>query len=184
MLEITQISYILLAVYSFCFGAILGMIYDTLRITRIILGAEGGSGVGDALRQVRLPIINGGVYPGKKSRLAEVLLSGYIALGDIAFISFCGVIAVMISYAYNSGRVRAVIFLGLLAGFLLYYYTVGRLVVAASRLVAFAIRGIAVYAWSALAFLARNMSKVIKFKKKGAKKDAGKDRKSKQATCQ
>ena len=41
-MEISQLSFVLLAMYSVCFGVVLGVIYDIIRIQRVILGAEYG----------------------------------------------------------------------------------------------------------------------------------------------
>ena len=181
-MEISQFGFVLLAVYSFCFGAILGALYDIMRITRILLGAERGTDEHRAhLRGIKLPIINKSAYPKKRTRVVDSLLNVYTAIGDIAFVAMSGMIVVMIAYAYNNGRIRMVIFIGLLSGFLLYYYGVGKLTMKVSELVAFAIRSAAVYIFTAIRFVVRKILKMLKIKKKGAKKDAKHKRKSKNA---
>lgn len=180
-MEISQLGFVLLAVYSLCFGALLGVAYDVLRVTRVILGAKRNNIARTDLRKVILPVIKRTAYPEKSTRTGNILLDVYVAIGDVLFVSACGMLAVLIAYAYNSGKVRAVIFVGLIFGFLLYYNTVGRLVVKVSELVAFAVRCVAVYGIESVRFLIRKISKNIKIKKKGAKNDKQPNGKTKKA---
>ena len=166
-MEISQFSFVLLAVYSVFFGAILGGAYDVLRIIRVLLGAERNEKSQNKLRDVVLPIIKRKAYPQRMHKLSGVLLNIWIAIGDVIFALSCGALAVLISYAYNSGRVRAVIFIGLGVGFLLYYFTVGKLVMKASELVAFVVRSVLVYIFEAVRFVIKKI-KIRKIKKKGA----------------
>ena len=177
-MEISQFSFILLAVYSIFFGALLGVVYDLIRVTRVLFGAEReGNGKTD-FRYIELPIIKRKAYPEKSNKLSGFLLNVWIAVGDVIFAVSCGVLAIMIAYAYNSGKVRAVIFIGLILGFLAYYFTIGRLVMRASELITFLIRSMAVYIWEFVRF-AFGKLKIQEIKKKGAKNDIRQDRKSK-----
>ena len=184
-MEISQLSFVLLAIYSLTFGLVLGVIYDIIRITRIIIGAE--SKLGEKwriLENAKLPIINKSVCFLKHSRITSAISNVYVAVGDILFASLCGACSVLIAYSYNSGKIRAVIFLGLLVGFLLYYNTIGRLVAAASALTAFVFRAFVTYVVELAKLAARKISKIFetknKVKKKGAKNDAEQNGKSKQ----
>ena len=146
-MEISQLSFVLLAIYSVCFGVLLGAIYDIIRIQRVLLGAEYGEidkGKID-FRNIKLPIINKKAYSVKFDKISRRFLDIYIAVGDVMFASMCGVAVVLVAYAYNSGRVRLVIYLGLLFGFLTYYFTVGRLVMRLSHFISFVLRSILVY---------------------------------------
>ena len=160
----------MLAVYSVCFGIVLGVVYDVIRILRVLLGAERDEAGRSGFRNVELPIIKRKAYSQKKNKLSSVLLSVLIAVGDIIFAVSCGILVVMIAYAYNSGKVRAVIFIGLALGFLAYYFTLGKLVMKTSELLAFLIRSAAVYVYELIRFVLKSFGK-IKIKKKGAKND-------------
>lgn len=172
-MEISQLSFVLLAVYSVCFGALLGVIYDVIRVLRVLLGAEREEKGKTDFRKIELPIIKRKAYPDKKSKLSSALLNVWVAVGDVIFAVSCGIMAVMIAYAYNSGKVRAVIFIGLALGFLGYYFTLGKLVMKISELVAFLIRSAAVYAYELIRFIFGSFKKIKiqKIKKKGAKND-------------
>ena len=177
MMEISQLGFVLLAVYSLTFGLMLGIIYDVIRITRVLIGAETKTKSKWRIPDnIKLPIINKNVYYLEHTRAAAVISNIYIAVGDILFVSACGMCSVLIAYAYNSGRMRAVIFLGLAAGFQIYYNTIGRLVMSVSSLAAFVIRVFVTYVVELLKLSGRQIIMIKKkVKKKGAKKDAKQD---------
>ena len=165
-MEISQLGFVLLAMYSVCFGIILGVIYDIIRIQRMLLGAEYGEidkGKID-FRNIKLPIINKKAYSVKFDKISRRFLDIYIAVGDVMFASMCGVAVVLVAYAYNSGRVRLVIYLGLLFGFLTYYFTVGRLVMRISHFMGFALRSILVYLYEIMVAPLRLVRRCIKKK--------------------
>lgn len=179
-MEISQLSFVLLTVYSVCFGALLGVMYDVIRIPRVLLGAE-RDGNGKNYRKIELPIIKRKAYPEKTNKLSNALLNVWIAVGDVIFAASCGIMAVMIAYAYNSGRVRAVIFIGLALGFLVYYFTLGKLMMKISELLAFLVRSAAVYVYELIRCIFGHLKKIKipKIKKKGAKNDIRQNRKVK-----
>ena len=150
-MEISQLDFVILTVYSVCFGALLGAVYDIIRVSRVIIGVNDKSGV---------------------------LASIFVAVGDVVFVSACGVMSVMIAYAYNSGKLRAVIFFGLAVGFVAYYFTVGKLVMVGAGALARAIRWTAKRIVAAAQFVAKKLC-IGKIKKKGAKNDAQQKRNAK-----
>lgn len=169
-MEISQLSFVLLAVYSVCFGVLLGVVYDIIRVLRVLLGAPREKKGKIDFRSIELPIIKRKAYPARTHKLSRGLLSVWIAVGDVIFAVSCGALAVMIAYAYNSGKVRAVIFVGLAVGFLTYYFTLGRLVVNISELIAFLIRSAVAYICEFIRFVFEKL-KIKKVIKKGAKND-------------
>ena len=179
-MEISQLSFVLLAIYSVCFGVLLGVAYDVIRIIRVLLGAYSTGTAKKTrlyLRDVELPIIKRKAYPLKKHNVSQKLLNLLVAAGDILFVCACAVMAVLISFAYNSGKVRMVIFVGLLAGFLAYYFTVGRLVMALSELIAFVLRSVCVYLYE---FIRMILARIVKaFKKRSIKIKTDKKERSK-----
>ena len=146
-MEISQFSFVLLAVYSCCFGIILGIVYDIIRIQRIILGAEYGKGKKSGIdyRNINLPIIKKKAYSERFDKIFKKLLNIYIGIGDVIFVALCGVAVVLVAYAYNSGKVRMITYLGLLVGFLAYYFTVGRLTMKLAELFGFVLRSVLIY---------------------------------------
>ena len=181
-MEISQFGFILLAVYSFLFGILLGVAYDIIRIQRVLLGVEYRSKKQRInYRDIELPIIKKKAYFEQKA-VSKGILNVYIALGDILFVTLCGVITVLVAYAYNSGRVRVIILIGLLVGFLIYYFTIGKLVMKLSELIAFLLRSAVLYVWEIASFPVRKFVEYIgnkkqkTDKKKGAKNDKRKKR--------
>lgn len=173
-MEISQLSFVLLAAYSVCFGVILGALYDVIRIPRILIGAEEDKKT--FFHRIELPLIKKRAYPDKRSKLLIIAHNLAVAVGDVVFLTMCGTVAVAVAYAYNSGRVRAVIFVGLIAGFLVYRFTVGRLTVAVTNTVAFVLRSAMVYLVEFVRFLGERLKK-IRIKKERSKNDIRQDRK-------
>lgn len=174
-MEISQFGFVLLAVYSFCFGGMLGVLYDVLRITRVVLGAQ-RKNIGKLdLRRIDLPLIKRNACPENNSRIGNAFLNIYIAVGDILFALVCGTLSAMIAYAYNDGKIRIIIFVGAVFGFLAYYNTIGRIVMKLSELVAWVVRCMVIYCIEGMRFL------IIKIKRKGAKNDKRQERKTKKS---
>ena len=170
-MEISQFSFVLLAVYSVCFGVILGVIYDVIRIQRIVLGAEYGDSTKGKInyRNIELPIIKKKAYSVKFEKISKKFLDIYIGIGDVLFVTLCGAAVVLVAYAYNSGRVRAVIFLGLLVGFFAYYFTVGKLIVKLAGLIGFVLRSFLIYLYEIIVAPIKLVLRLIK------KRDRGQD---------
>ncbi len=165
-MEISQLSFVLLALYSFGFGIVLGVIYDVVRIFRVILGAEYGKDNKKKIdyRNVELPIIKKKAYSVRLDKISKKILGVYTAITDILFVTLCGIVTVLVAYAYNSGRVRVVMLLGLLIGFLLYYFTFGKLVMRLSQLIDFLLRSALVYLYEITAMPIRLVLKTVKAK--------------------
>ena len=100
-MEISQLDFVRLAACSLAMGALLGVMYNAMRVLRILLGVSEKNGV---------------------------LAGSIVAVCDVIFTVACGISAVTVAYAYNGGRLRSIVFVGLAVGFLVYYFTVGRLV--------------------------------------------------------
>lgn len=178
-MEISQLSFVLLAIYSFLFGILLGVAYDVIRIQRVLLGVEYKTGKRRInYRDIELPIIKKKAYL-KHKNISKGILNVYIALGDILFVTLCGVMTVLVAYAYNSGRIRAVILICLITGFVIYYFTVGKIVMRLSELIAFLLRSAILYMVAIFSFPIRKTVECIRKKtdkKKGAKNDKRKKR--------
>ncbi len=167
-MEISQISFVLLALYSLCFGAVLGAIYDTVRVQKVLWGESLRESKID-YRNIELPIVKKKAYFSKSNKISKTILNIYFAVWDVLFVTVCGLFVVLVAYAYNSGRVRAVIYLGLLIGFLIYYFTVGKIVMKLSCLIAFLLRSAFVYLYEIIAVPMRLAVKG--FKKKSCNRE-------------
>ena len=96
-----------LVLYSLILGAILGVLFDALRISRILLTYRG---VGSKIRHV-----------------SDTFLSAITFIEDILFASVCAVVLILFCFKVNRGISRSFILFGSGVGFTLYYFTVGRL---------------------------------------------------------
>ncbi|MBE6592375.1 MAG: hypothetical protein E7642_00090 [Ruminococcaceae bacterium] len=123
-MEISQVILSLLLLYSFFFGAIVGMFYDGCRMLRVLAGKRYSKRGYKRIEAWRLPIIKRTLAPKSES----VWQSAVTFFGDILCVLFCTAGIIVLNYSYNSGRFRFFTVLGVLAGFFVYKYTLGRLV--------------------------------------------------------
>ena len=166
-MEISQLGILLLGAYSLCFGILLGIIYDVLRLVRVVLDTDGVSEkrLIDC-RGVKLPIVKKKVYSESIDKTLKKILNVYVVVSDVLFASACGAMIVLIAYAYNSGIIRLVTVVGLLVGFLAYYFTVGKLVVEFSHLMGFVLRSAVVYLYEIIAMPIRCIAGIVKNKER------------------
>lgn len=102
-------------------GVALGILYDLLRIVRIVLGTE----TRDRLwRKER-----------KGSALARALDIILVFLLDLLFGVCVGVVSVLLIYHANRGIFRGMVYGGMLCGFILYHFSLGKLVIKVSVIV-------------------------------------------------
>ena len=118
-MEQSMSSIALMAILSLPCGAFLGMIYDVIRFSRILVGVT---------------VEN----PFKKHRRFALLRYLYVVLGDLLFFAIASVVMCVFFFLTGDGRMRSYGIFGALLGFFVYYHTLGRLFIAiSSRLVAF-----------------------------------------------
>ena len=128
--------------YSFFGGVLLGALYDTLRLSRVLLGVCHYVDISPKMR-VPSPFRERARSPRKRSAVfREVLL----ALEDLGFCLAAGAVMMLLLFYGNDGGFRGFVLLGLLAGFLLYYATLGALVVRVSEHLVFWLKTAILYA--------------------------------------
>ncbi len=133
-----------LVVYSLILGAILGIIFDVLRISRVLLTYRG----------------NG----GRIRRVSDTFLSAIAFIEDIFFASVSAALLILFCFKVNRGISRSFLLFGAAVGFILYYFTVGRLTSLASNAISRAI-------YALFAFLTKRcVFPIIRFIKKIFKK--------------
>lgn len=125
--------------YALIFGAVIGVIYDIFRLSRVALtGKELGSRA-----HVKLPVLwrtAAHVAPESASdRLALMLKRAVdgsvfviVLVQDILFSLISAVLFAIFLYKVNFGELRLYLTIGAAFGFYLYYNTVGRAVAAVS----------------------------------------------------
>lgn len=139
-MEISQIDLFLLFLYSVATGAVLGVIYDAIRVTRALFLSEN-----ERYLKIELPIIKKAAYPKSAKKLSRVAADIFIAAGDFVFMLTAAVAIILVAYVRNMGRMRWLIPTGVAVGFVLYYYTIGKLILKISGFLAFLIRAGLVY---------------------------------------
>ena len=129
-MEISQITLARLLLYSFLLGLAVGALYDAGRLLRILLGVERADGFGSRVYEWKLPICKRPMRSGEDRRMSRALV---INVCDFLCVS-CATLGILIlSYAYNSGRVRFFTLLGATVGFFLYRAIFSRFLMLACR---------------------------------------------------
>ena len=133
----------LLAV-SLLVGAAMGVLYDVLRIGRVMLGMSRYTAAASA------PLFCPKFYRprGKKGdkRVFRIFKQVLLIVQDFLFCLAVGSAIALLLFSRNNGEFRGFVFLGLIIGFVAYYFTVGQLVIRASEYVVFAIKTLFLYA--------------------------------------
>ncbi len=115
------------AMWAGVLGVMLALLYDGIRLTRMLCGVSYGSKFfhgffcrrAQALEQRRSAF-------AEKHGLYRRFLSVYVALGDVLFFLFAGVVYSIFLYWANHGIFRFLFLLFTVLGFALYRKTVGR----------------------------------------------------------
>lgn len=123
---------------SLALGTVAGVLYDTIRLQRVLLGISRYTSACSAPAfRPHFCRPKGMRKKSARRRAAESVLLG---VQDVVFCLSCGgMIAVLLFYR-NEGEFRGFVLLGAAVGFLTYYFTVGRLVVFVSEYVMFAVK--------------------------------------------
>ena len=119
-------------------GFLCGVLYDGVRILRVLGGLASYSAAGRAFREKRLPLI-GPVYL-RPRRCTRWLRSFQIAAGDIFFCLTVSVLLSVCLFDFGYGIFRWFYFVSCTAGFLAYHAGPGRLVMFFSETIAFGVR--------------------------------------------
>ena len=151
-MEVSMVRQSLILLYSLIIGCGLGMVYDIIRIHRVMLGVEYAHRTVRMLKTIRLPLIDARKRPPsplrRKIRAGMRLCSDVIIfLQYIMFFVFAGVVVTVFIYHANYGQIRWFALFGLMVGFFVYYNTLGRIVMLCSEFIAFFIRAMLSYVW-------------------------------------
>lgn len=133
-----------LLVASLLAGAAMGVLYDVIRIGRVMLGMSQYTAAADA--PLFCPKF---LKPREKSphrRLSRLVKGGLLIAQDFLFCLTAGVVIALLLFSHNNGEFRGFVPIGVAVGFAAYYFTVGRLVIRASEYVVFAIKTLFLYA--------------------------------------
>lgn len=142
-MEIYPVLLLRLLLASLIFGAMMGVLYDAIRIQRVLLGI---SRYTDA---VKAPVFCPKFCPPKKKKTSGRASEGakYICLvlQDVIFCFTVGALLAVLLFYQNNGEFRGFVLAGAAVGFLAYYFTIGKLVIWASEYVVFAVKTAVLY---------------------------------------
>lgn len=139
-MEISPILLFRLLLYSFAFGAILGVVNDVSRILRVFCGVRYSEKRFGRWYERELPLIHRPLNRGKQGRFSGALLQVLIFFQDVFLFLTAGVGLVILNYEMNQGRFRFYTVFAMIAGFAVYYFTLGKLVMLVSEGIVFLIR--------------------------------------------
>jgi len=131
-MEISQYSLLLFHLGALFLGGGLGLLYDLLRWTRVMLGMHYCHTVAKRLREIRLPLLK-----PKKDRRENPLLGLLIFFEDLLFCMFSGAALILLFYRMNNGNIRITALLCAGLGFLLYRALLGKLITPILEIAAF-----------------------------------------------
>lgn len=129
---------------SFFFGAVAGVLYDTVRLQRVLLGiCRYSSAEAAPVFRPKFCRARRKKPKSERRRKAEALL---LAVQDIVFCICVGAMVAVLLFYRNEGEFRGFVLVGVVLGFTAYYFTVGKLIVWGSEYVIFALRTALLYA--------------------------------------
>ena len=132
-MEVSQIALARMMFVCFLCGIMLGVLYEVVRFTHLLLGNTPIPAVQRLQRKLAIPAALR-LLPIPKRRLcanAKVFrwLSTFIFfLEDVLFCVLCAIVLILALYVTADGQLRLIAVLALAIGFLLYLKTVGRLI--------------------------------------------------------
>ena len=139
-MEISQIDFFLLLLYSFEMGLALGFVYDVIKLGKAFV-----FGSNEKYSLTKLPIIRDHFIPRKNKKSSKWIFNIFLDSGDFLFMIFCAIGAILVAYIANSGKIRWMIPCGMALGIALYTVTIGKATRKFLDLLIFLIRAIFLY---------------------------------------
>ena len=122
---------------SFLLGVGMGVLYDCIRIQRVLFG------ICRYTKAANAPAFCPTFLKVQKKRAGkgkEIIKASFLVLQDVVFCLAAGILVSILLFYRNDGVFRGFVLIGAALGFVAYYFTVGRLVISASEYIVFAIR--------------------------------------------
>ncbi|MGM9646338.1 MAG: spore cortex biosynthesis protein YabQ [Eubacteriales bacterium] len=143
-MEVSLIQQLTVTVYSVFAGAVFGLLYDVLRISRIFLGINYVNKFTEKIKDIKLPLIENPMRKSAKKR-DDKFKAVAVGIGDILYFLLITPMAVVFTYQVNDGNIRWYLLFGMVAGFALYYFTVGKIIISVSEYIVFFIKTVFYY---------------------------------------
>lgn len=148
--------------YSVVIGILLGIIYDFVKMSRILLGISEYSETAKKLSAISLPLIKKkrtAQKPKGSSKYGIVL----IFIGDIIYSLICaGVYSLFLFHAIR-GLVRWYFIIASAAGFFLYYFTLSKFIIVIIEILFFSVKTLFLYAAFIILLPFRLLYRFLKF---------------------
>lgn len=133
-MEISQITLLRLLIYSFLFGAIVGVLYDANKVIRVLFGVRYTKKLYSKLYALKRPITKKGVNIGSGKGICQSIV---VNVGDFLCVIIAAIGAILLNYGYNSGRFRIFTLAAIALGFFIYRFSIGRAIIFFAEPVAF-----------------------------------------------
>ena len=142
-MQVQPIELFRLLMSSFMVGVALGVLYDVLRIGRVLIGMNHYTSA--ATVPVFCPKFCKRREKKSRTRFVTILLNILLGVQDILFCLTMGAAAAVLLFYHNNGEFRGFVIIAILAGLAVYLMTVGKLVINASEYVVFAVKTAILY---------------------------------------
>lgn len=159
-MEISQKGLLLLFLYSCATGGVLGLIYDAIRVVRVMIAMSN-----EEYLQRELPWIHRRVLLADGKGVGRAVTAVVTGVCDFTFMIIFAIALILVAYSENMGRMRWLIPTGAMIGFTLYYQTVGRLTRKITHLAAFLVRAVLTYIYTLAALPVKYVIKSVKNRK-------------------
>lgn len=134
--------------YSVIMGVFFGIIYDFVKITRVLQGISAYSGISHKIHGMKLPLIRHRFSdPKKKKNSARAII--ILFLGDIIFSLLCAAAYSLFLFHAIRGQVRWYFIVATAVGFFLYYFTVSKIVIKLIEALFWVVKIVIIYLWEA-----------------------------------
>ena len=157
---ISQSKLALLYVNALLLGVGFGLVYDLIRIVRILFG-ERFSTTACEIRNARLPLLSEKTH-ARRPKILKIL----VFAGDFLFCVLAAVAMILLFYRINNGKIRFLAFPVAGVGFYLYRQSLGRLVMLCAETAAFlleaAVRCLFFFALFPIKWLGGRLMKTVK----------------------
>lgn len=141
-MEISVAEQLFALLYSVAVGALLGLMWDLVRLGRSFLGLRNSSGI-LSLEGKRLPLI--GEMGRKTVRRSGALADVFVFVVDLIYFVVASIVFCVFVFHANYGNGRWFLVAGCAVGFILWFFTLGRVVMALSDLFGFIIACLGAY---------------------------------------
>lgn len=142
-MQVQPIELFRLLMSSFMVGVALGVLYDVLRIGRVLIGMNHYTSA--ATVPAFCPKFCKRREKKSRTRFVTILLNILLGVQDILFCLTMGAAASVLLFYHNNGEFRGFVIIAILAGLAVYLMTVGKLVINASEYVVFAVKTAILY---------------------------------------